>query len=218
MTESVTVYPRFIGVDSNGDFVWELATGRWTWGDDPHQAATRQRTFTPDRYEEKYGPLTTQPPFTSRIDEVPAEDAGLVARIRAFLWTKELDQVVETRGLLDQKAYELAGIIGHVRALVGQEAGMEAKPEEGSIPAPTPGERKVIISQVLYSLLVNLDGWIEGAHSNHEALGHRGENIGDECWRQFAPADIRTMINDVAREFGVSEFLRPDKGLEDTYR
>lgn len=50
-------YPHFLGTDSNGDFVWELPTGRWTWGDDPYQAATRQRTFTPDRYLEKYGPV-----------------------------------------------------------------------------------------------------------------------------------------------------------------
>lgn len=56
------VYPRFLGKDSNGDFVWELANGRWTWGDDPFQAALRQRTFNPDRYVEKYGapePLMT---------------------------------------------------------------------------------------------------------------------------------------------------------------
>jgi hypothetical protein len=52
---ATTIYPRFLGVDSNGDFVWELPTGRWTWGDDPHSAAFRQRTFTPDRYIEKYG-------------------------------------------------------------------------------------------------------------------------------------------------------------------
>lgn len=73
-------------------------------------------------------------------------------------------------------------------------------------PAPVPDERKAIISQVLYSMLVNLDGWIEVAKDNPEGSGHKGESTGSECWNQFAPQDIRTMVNDVAREYGVSEF------------
>jgi hypothetical protein len=209
MTDKGTVYPRFIGVDSNGDFVWELASGRWTWGDDPLQAATRLRTFTPDRYLEKYGPVDVEEPFLVRVEGTPAEDTGLVERVRSTVWTKELDQVVETRGHLGNEAYKLAGIIGHVRALVGQP---DTQVE------PVPDADKILVSRVLYALLVNLDGWIDGAHDNHEGMGHRGESTGGECWRQFAPDDIRNMINDVAREFGVSEFPRPDKGLEDTYR
>lgn len=78
--------------------------------------------------------------------------------------------------------------------------------------------RRETASLVLYSLLVNLDGWIDGQHSNHEGSGHRGENRGEECWRLWAPSDIRNMINDVAREFGVGEFPRPAAPKEDEYR
>lgn len=45
-----------------------------------------------------------------------------------------------------------------------------------------------------------LDGWIEGAKANHEALGHRGET--DPCWERFGPEDIRRMIEDAANEVG----------------
>lgn len=51
------IWPRFLGQDNSGDFVWELPNGRWTWGNDPASAMTRKRTFTPDRYQEKYGPV-----------------------------------------------------------------------------------------------------------------------------------------------------------------
>jgi len=50
-----TVYPRFLGLDESGDLVWELANGRWCFGDDPHQAARQRRTFEPERYVIKYG-------------------------------------------------------------------------------------------------------------------------------------------------------------------
>jgi hypothetical protein len=74
------IYPRFLGIDGSGDFVWELATGRWTWGDDPHAAATRERTFEPERYVGKYGRPV---PFGERIDRQaeaemePAESLGV---------------------------------------------------------------------------------------------------------------------------------------------
>ena len=71
-------------------------------------------------------------------------------------------------------------------------------------------------SLALYCLLVNLDGWIQGAKENHEALEHQGrESRGEECWRSFAPSDIRNMINDVARELGLSEFPAPTDPEED---
>lgn len=53
------IYPRFLGVDDGGDFVWELANGRWTWGDDPMDAVNKTRTFTADHYLGKYGPIQT---------------------------------------------------------------------------------------------------------------------------------------------------------------
>jgi hypothetical protein len=173
------VFPRFLGVDSNGDFVWELASGRWTWGDDPHQANRRQRTFTPDRYLEKYGPLTQLEP---------------------------------------------SGLLGHAPVLVetalGTMAGQELEPgrPEPPFPGPEVSDRKALVSSVLYSMLVNLDGWIQGARENHDALDHRGESVGEECWTRWHPADFRSMINDVAREFGVSEFPRPEVAKEDAVR
>ena len=82
----------------------------------------------------------------------------------------------------------------------------------------TDPDHRAAASLALYSLLVNLDGWIEGAHSNHEALGHRGESTDARCWTQFHPDDIRRMINDVARELGLSEFPTPEVPKEDTFR
>jgi hypothetical protein len=168
-----TVYPRFLGVDDGGDFVWELANGRWTWGEDPHDAATRQRTFTPDRYSEKYGHPQPVAPFSATA---PAE------------------------------APPFPG---------------PASPEPPAIDVhnPTSTVDKASASLGLYTLLTVLDDWIEGAHENHEALEHRGrENVGEECWRSFAPSDIRNMINDAARELGLGEFPTPERGKEDEYR
>lgn len=56
-----------------------------------------------------------------------------------------------------------------------------------------PPEALVVMSNML-------DSWVEGARANHEGLGHRGENIGEECWRSFAVEDIRKMIADAAAE------------------
>lgn len=64
-------------------------------------------------------------------------------------------------------------------------------------------------------VLLALDGWIQGAKENHEALGHRNENTGEECWRTFAPSDFRSMVNDVARELGLTEFPAPPHPEED---
>lgn len=56
----------------------------------------------------------------------------------------------------------------------------------------------------LRTMLDVLDGWLEGAAENHEALDRR-EPFDD----RFAPDDIRRMVNDVAREHGVREPWRP---------
>jgi len=83
------------------------------------------------------------------------------------------------------------------------------------LPAPAPvevevstpnGLRRIAQSVALHAMLRNLGGWIEGARENHEAMDHRNEGVGEECWRKFAPSDIRNMINDVARELGISTF------------
>lgn len=161
-------YPRFLGVDGSGDFVWELESGRWTWGDDPHDANGKTRSFEPARYIEKYG--------------------------RPIGLTETIDRKAEA----DEDPEELAKLY--------------------AAPSLDDTDRKALVSSVLYALLVNLDGWIQGARDNHDALDHRGEPRGDECWTRWAPADIRSMINDVAREFAVGEFPRPEVAKEDAVR
>lgn len=115
---------------------------------------------------------------------------------------------------MNQGEYE--GIIGRLDAILGK---MPAVPQPdprsvASTPVPpavvdrggplgAAGQRGA--SRALARLLDALDGWIEGARANHDALDHRGENIGDECWTRFHPSDIRAMVNDAAREVGVAE-------------
>jgi hypothetical protein len=48
-----------------------------------------------------------------------------------------------------------------------------------------------------------LADWVNGAKENHDALDHRGEPVGEECWTRFYAGDITTMINDAARQVGV---------------
>lgn len=166
-----TVYPRFLGIDGSGDYVWELANGRWTWGDDPHGAATKERTFEPERYCEKYGAPQPKAPFFARVTG-PAPFPGKASEPAR----------IDTGGPLGK-----AGERGAHRALA--------------------------------KLLGVLDGWIEGARSNHDALGHRGEPMGSECWTEFHPSDIRRMVNDAAREVGLSvEFADPEVATEDKVR
>lgn len=63
--------------------------------------------------------------------------------------------------------------------------------------------------QALSALLGVLDDWIVGVRENHAAMEHRDEPAGDECWTRFHPDDIRTMVNDAAREMGIHEFPKP---------
>lgn len=84
--------------------------------------------------------------------------------------------------------------------------------------APTGSAPQAAASAALTAMLEALDGWIEGARDNHVGMGHRGENVGDECWRRFAPEDIRNMINDAARSVGIGEFPRPNLPREDMIR
>lgn len=88
----------------------------------------------------------------------------------------------------------------------------DARQEKKRINPPDVVTAKTV---ALSTMLDNLDGWIRGARENHDALEHRDEDIGDECWRQYAPEDIRAMINDTAREVGVPEFPAPKVRAED---
>lgn len=78
-----------------------------------------------------------------------------------------------------------------------------------------PPHTGVACRRTLGAVLQVLDGWVQGAKENHEAMGHRGENTGSECWRTFAPSDIRNMINDAATELGLATFAAPTDPEED---
>lgn len=132
------------------------------------------------------------------------------------LWVTELpgdDQppIYTASGRTREQILSLAEVI-----LTEQGSAVE-QPPKAAFKAPLGARdmRKVAQSQVLYTMLCTLDDWIRGAKENHEALGHRNENRGEECWRQFAPDDIRRMVNDVARESGLSEFPLPQHVQED---
>lgn len=58
----------------------------------------------------------------------------------------------------------------------------------------------------LKAMLNVLNGWIEGAQENCDALGHTSHG-GDHgvCGKAFAPDDIRRMANDAARLVGTRE-------------
>lgn len=86
-----------------------------------------------------------------------------------------------------------------------------APAEPGQVEPGAFGERRAALAAVLDAL----NGWIEGVQENHDSMPHRGENTGEECWRQFAPADIRAMVNDAARQLGVAEFAAPKRPQED---
>jgi hypothetical protein len=73
-------------------------------------------------------------------------------------------------------------------------------------------------SLTLFTLLTTLDGWIQISRENHDGFGHRDENQGEECWTRFHPADIRSMVNDVARQLGVTEFPKPEHPKEGQVR
>ncbi len=68
-------------------------------------------------------------------------------------------------------------------------------------------------AKALATVLGVLDGWIEGAKADHEGNGHRGELVGEECWTQFHPEDIRRMVADAAIEMGVDEDARVSASL-----
>jgi hypothetical protein len=114
-----------------------------------------------------------------------------------------------------QALHELHTLIFNVNAANLIDAAADAdsaraakRVEQGT---PVYGARKAALLAVLGSL----DGWIQGAQQNHVDCGHRGENTGEECWRQYTPGDIRNMVNDAAREVGVTPFPYPANAKED---
>lgn len=171
-------YPHFLGTDSNGDFVWELPTGRWTWGDDPYQAATRQRTFTPDRYLEKYGPVKALVTVESHPGKAPV--------------VKVAGEVVPMLGPIDPE------IIPPGPTVAALTAAQKLVERDG-----TPETNKLVgACNALAAMARAAKGWAEGSAQNEIDLGRRDRKPADE--QEFRLADILNMINDAAREVGVA--------------
>lgn len=173
-----TIYPRFLGMDGQGDFVWELANGRWTWGSDLHDVLNASRTFEPERYIEKYG---------RPIDP---------------------EESIDRKAEAEQDPAELAKLY-----VDEPPAAPEPVPADRGGPLGAPGRRGA--HRALTAMLATLGQWIESSRENHQAMGHRHENTGDECWRTFAPSDIRDMVNDAARQLTLSPFPAPTNPEED---
>lgn len=110
----------------------------------------------------------------------------------------------------DDQFSKLTSLLGQI---------IERLPEPAAKPVPPRALKGSELSQAkrlaLIAMLDTLDGWIEGAKENHDAMGHSHENRGEECWRQYTPSDIRRMVNDAAREVGVSEFPILTGAVED---
>lgn len=113
-------------------------------------------------------------------------------------------------------AGQYEGLIGRLDAILAK---MPAVPQPDNNPSArgqiSDRARLVGRRDALETVLEVLDGWIQGAKENHEAMEHRNERIGEECWHRFAPSDIRNMINDAAQELGLVEFPVPAHPQED---
>jgi len=99
-------YPRFLGVDDSGDFVWELADGRWTWGSDPYDAACRRRTFEPERFTEKYGAPTALTDLPTRLRDLRPESV-----------TPAAGPILTDRTSVTAEADKLAGAVNALAAM-----------------------------------------------------------------------------------------------------
>jgi hypothetical protein len=70
----------------------------------------------------------------------------------------------------------------------------------GGRPLGAPGRRAA--QRALAAMAQAAEGWAEGAAENEEAMGHRDRKPSDE--QPFVLADILRMIDDAAREVGVT--------------
>lgn len=57
--------------------------------------------------------------------------------------------------------------------------------------------------ETLRAFLLVLEQWVAGGKNNHAGSDHSGEL--EPCWETFHASDIRTMVNDTARELGTAE-------------
>jgi len=203
------IYPRFLGYDGSSDCVWELADGRWTWGNTAHDAADMGCTFEPVRYIEKYGrPVGSDEEIDRKAeaDEDPAELAKLYLTesaptddtanlVRGVVWDEQLDNlVIPCR--LQGAAATLASVVATVRAITGQGI-------DGTVPVTLRYEDGLTIGaeKALAAMKDAAQGWAEGAAENDEAMGRRDRKPADQ--QEFRVADILNMIDDAAREVGV---------------
>lgn len=117
----------------------------------------------------------------------------------------------------DAQLDQLIAALGKMCDALAPLTGTQVQPQPARKAPPTPyyAGRDAGHREALGAVLEALDGWIEGAMSNHEASGHRHENKDEECWRSFAPQDIRNMVHDAARQVSASSIKLPKIGRED---
>lgn len=103
-----------------------------------------------------------------------------------------------------------------LRRVVTDLAELHGVPVESLLPAAdpattddTPELAERIVRRAQYDALrrmrIMVESWVAQQQEEHEANGHRREDVGQPCWNRWHPNDIRTMINDTARELGVPE-------------
>lgn len=105
----------------------------------------------------------------------PRVAGQLVAKVQTMLFNLKMDNIIDAA------------------------ADAEAARTEKHGPADPMADRATI---ALGKVLEAIEGWEEGARENHEALCHRGELVGDECWTNWKRGDIERMVDDAAREVG----------------
>lgn len=105
----------------------------------------------------------------------PRVAGQLVAKVQTMLFNLKLDNLID--------------------AATDAEA---ARAEKHGPADPMTDRGSIALSAVLSAI----ESWEEGARENHEALDHRGENTGNECWTNWKREDIERMVDDAAREVG----------------
>jgi hypothetical protein len=115
---------------------------------------------------------------------------------------------------------DISALVGKVReateqlaaAAHGGVAVIEQAAADASDPATTDHTDELverIVRRAYYSALRKvldvLEGSRETQRENHDAMSHRGESFGEQCWEHWHSSDFRTMVTDAARELGTAD-------------
>ena len=137
-------------------------------------------------------------------DRDEAASAARAAEAENFATVQEIEERQHPQA-------RVASALAKLTAAVREQALAELPPAPASADPATDDDVSELVDRIVRRAQYEafravrraLAGWVEGARENHEAMGHRGENTGAECWTQFAPEDIANMINDAATELRI---------------